>query len=135
MTSAIRLSGKPVADQMTEENRAAAEKLRGEGIIPTLAIVRVGEDPGDISYEKGAAKRAEKTGVEVRHMRFDAEVSQDELLRAIDDINHDPDIDGVLLLRPLPGHIDEKYVCEQLDHRRAFRIRLSSADTFVPVYA
>ncbi len=112
--TAKRLGGKPVADQMTEANQKAAWELRGKGIIPTLAILRVGEDPGDIAYEKGAVKRAEKTGVEVRKVGFPESVSQRELLAAIEELNEDEKVDGVLLLRPLPHHIDEKFICEQL---------------------
>ena len=114
MSEARRLSGKPVADQMTEENQKLAYQLRQQGIIPLLAVIRVGEDPGDIAYEKGAVKRAEKTGVEVRHVRFDENVTQRELEEAIRGLNEDDKVDGVLLLRPLPHYINEKYVCELL---------------------
>ena len=109
-----RLAGKPVADRMTEENQKLAWELRAQGIVPTLAIIRIGEDTGDIAYEKGASSRAQKTGVEVRHIRFDESVTQAQLLSAIDELNQDPSVDGVLLLRPLPHHLDEKYICEQL---------------------
>lgn len=113
--TAKRLGGKPVADQITEVNQKRAWEMRARGVVPTLAIIRVGEDPGDISYEKGATSRAEKTGVEIRHIHFDESVTQAEILKAIGDLNEDPQVDGVLLLRPLPRYIDEKYVCEQLD--------------------
>lgn len=114
MSTAKRLTGKPVADRMTEVNQETAYRMRQRGIIPLLAIIRVGEDPGDISYEKGAVKRAQMTGVEIRHVRFDENVTQRELLEAIHSLNEDDKVDGVLLLRPLPHHINEKYVCEQL---------------------
>ncbi|MBQ9015825.1 MAG: bifunctional 5,10-methylene-tetrahydrofolate dehydrogenase/5,10-methylene-tetrahydrofolate cyclohydrolase [Firmicutes bacterium] len=114
MSTAKRLTGKPVADQMTAVNQEEAYRLRQRGIIPLLAIIRVGEDPGDISYEKGAVKRAQMTGVEIRHVRFDENVTQRELLEAIHSLNEDDKVDGILLLRPLPHHINEKYVCEQL---------------------
>ena len=114
MSEAKRLSGKPVADQMTEDNQKLAYQLRQQGIIPLLAVIRVGEDPGDIAYEKGAVKRAEKTGVEIRHIRFDESVTQRELEEAIRGLNEDDKVDGVLLLRPLPHYINEKHVCELL---------------------
>ena len=114
MSEAKRLSGKPVADQMTEENQKLAYQLRQQGIIPLLAVIRVGEDPGDIAYEKGAVKRVEKTGIEVRHIRFDENVTQRELEEAILSLNEDDKVDGVLLLRPLPHYINEKYICELL---------------------
>lgn len=112
--TAKRLGGKPVADRMTEENQKRAQQLRQQGIIPTLAILRIGEDPGDMAYEKGAASRAEKTGVEVRRIHFEESVTQQELLETVEALNCDDSVDGVLLLRPLPKAIDEKFVCEQL---------------------
>ena len=114
MTDEKRMAGKPVADRMTEENRKIAQQLRQRGIAPTLAILRIGERPGDLAYERGAVKRAEMTGVDVRHIVFDPSVSQELLLAEIDRLNGDESIDGVLMLRPLPDTIDEKYVCEQL---------------------
>ncbi len=108
------LKGKPVAANLTETTKAKAEELRAKGIIPTLAIVRVGENPGDLSYEKGAIKRASQTGVEVKQYVFDETVSQEELVAAIEEINKDEEVSGALMFRPLPKHIDEKAVCETL---------------------
>lgn len=115
MAAEKRLGGKPVADRITEDNQKRAQKLREQGIVPTLAIVRIGEDPGDMAYERGAVKRAEKTGVDVRCVRFGEDVSQAELQQAIEELNRDDAVNGVLLLRPLPRSIDEKFICEMLD--------------------
>ena len=60
------LKGAPVAKALTERNKETAEALRSKGITPTLAIIRLGEKPGDLSYERGALKRAEKPGVQVK---------------------------------------------------------------------
>ncbi|MCQ2546792.1 MAG: bifunctional 5,10-methylene-tetrahydrofolate dehydrogenase/5,10-methylene-tetrahydrofolate cyclohydrolase [Clostridia bacterium] len=109
------LKGMPVAKAMTAVNGERAEALKAKGIIPTLAIVRLGENPSDLSYEKGALKRAEKTGVEVRQFVLPESTTQDELIDVIRGINEDDSIHGVLMFRPLPRHIDEKAVCETLD--------------------
>lgn len=111
------LKGKPVADRITAEITERAAKLRaqGQGIIPTLAIVRLGEDPGDLSYEKGAMKRAAEVGVEVRNVVLPRDTAQDDLIAEIKKLNADDSIHGVLLFRPLPKHMDEKAVCEVLD--------------------
>lgn len=106
------LKGKPVADKLTEVVADKAAKLRESGTVPTLAIVRLGDDPGDISYEKGAMKRAAETGVEVKNYVFDRNISQQELVEVVESINEDDEIHGILLFRPLPKHIDEKYICE-----------------------
>ena len=109
------LKGAPVAKALTEENRERAEKLKEAGIEPALAIIRLGENPSDLSYERGAIKRAEKTGIRVVQHVLPVTASQEELLGEIEKINRDDSIHGVLMFRPLPGHIDEKAVCEALD--------------------
>lgn len=108
------LKGSAVAKSLTEGSKAKAAELRERGIVPTLAIVRLGENPGDLAYEKGALKRAAQTGIEVRSFVFEEGISQEELIGAIEEINQDDSIHGVLLFRPLPKHIDEKAVCESL---------------------
>ena len=60
------LLGKPVGDALSEKTAALAEELTAQGIQPTLAIVRVGERPDDLSFERGACKRAEALGIAVR---------------------------------------------------------------------
>ena len=60
------LSGKPVAQALCRQTLAASELLRQQGIVPTLCVVRLGEDPSDLAYERGIAKRAEQVGVEIR---------------------------------------------------------------------
>ena len=108
------LKGKPVADALNERTAARVNSLKERGIVPTLCIVRVGERPDDLSYENGAVKRAAAVGVEVVKRLFPADVGEDELLEAIDEINRDAGIHGVLMFRPLPKHIDEARVCNAL---------------------
>ena len=94
---------------------AAIRALRERGVVPTLAIVRVGEREDDLSYERGALKRSEKVGIEARRVLLPADVSQDELLAAIKDINADPTVHGCLMFRPLPAGLDEDAVAAALD--------------------
>ena len=109
------LKGKPVADRISERVAEKAAMLRASGVVPTLAIVRLGEDPGDLSYEKGAMKRAAEVGVEVKNVVLPRDAEQNELLAEIEKLNTDDSVHGVLLFRPLPKHMDEKAVCETLD--------------------
>ena len=109
------LKGAPVANALTEQLAARAEALKARGVQPTLAIVRVGENDSDLSYERGAMKRCEKIGINVKHYVLDSNVSQTELLGVIDEINRDSGIHGCLMFRPLPKHIDQRAVCEALD--------------------
>ena len=108
------LKGGPVAKAITERNKQAVSELQSKGITPTLAIVRLGEKPGDLAYERGALKRAVKTGVQVKQFVFPEEMTEEALLDEIEKINQDDSIHGVLMFRPLPKHIDEKKVCEAL---------------------
>lgn len=109
------LAAKPYVEKTTAELAERAEALKAAGITPTLAILRVGERPDDVSYERGATKRCAASGVEVRNFVLDAECSQEELMAAIGDINADAGIHGCLMLRPLPKTLDEKAACGALD--------------------
>ncbi len=108
------LKGNAVTAAINERTSACVEELRANGICPTLCIVRVGERPDDISYENGAVKRAAAVGVEVVKRVFLADVSEDELINAIKEINSDRSIHGVLMFKPLPKHINESLVCNTL---------------------
>ena len=107
--------GAPVAQALTERLAARADQLKVQGIVPTLAIVRVGERPEDLSYERGALKRCEKVGIRVRQFALPKESSHGDLLAVIRQINADREIHGCLLFRPLPPQMDEEAICAALD--------------------
>ncbi|MCL2857596.1 MAG: bifunctional 5,10-methylenetetrahydrofolate dehydrogenase/5,10-methenyltetrahydrofolate cyclohydrolase [Oscillospiraceae bacterium] len=109
------LEGKLVAAAMKEKQTLQVKELEAKGITPTLGIIRVGERPDDISYEKGATKRCEGVGVAVKSIVLPADCSQDQLLGVIRQVNEDASINGVLLLRPLPKHMDDETVRNALD--------------------
>lgn len=113
MAQALR--GKPVADALTQEVAARAAALDERGVAPKLAILRVGERPDDLSYERGALKRAEKAGVQVERVLLPAGCSQGDLMAAIERINADASIHGCLMFRPLPKSLDEPAACAALD--------------------
>jgi len=98
---------------------ADVEGLKAKGVTPTLAIFRVGERPDDLSYERGAMKRAEKTGVAVRNVVLPEDVSQDDFDAALTALNEDPEVHGILMFRPLP---------KQLDNERARRMLAPEKD-------
>lgn len=108
------LKGAPVAKAISQQAALRAAELTGRGITPTLAIVRVGDRPDDISYEKGAVKRCDACGAAVRHVILPADVSQDELISAIRSLNQDDSVHGILMFRPLSRHIDEAAVCDSI---------------------
>lgn len=108
------LRGAPVAKSMTEEVAERAALLAAAGVTPKLAIVRVGDNPSDGAYVRGALKRAERAGVATELVSLPDTISQDELMDEISRINADHSIHGCLLLRPLPAHMDEPAVCAAL---------------------
>lgn len=104
------LKGKPAADALNEKIVNEVNLLSKINIRPALAIVRVGSKPDDIAYERGAVKRCEKTGVAVRAITLPEDVSQSRLVEAIQKLNEDRSVHGILLLRPLPAHIDDDLI-------------------------
>ncbi len=104
------LKGKEVADAITETTRGRAGALKENGILPTLAIVRAGENPSDLSYERGAEKRAEKAGIRVCKYIYEETVSEEELISGIKKLNEDASIHGILIFRPLPKDIDDEAI-------------------------
>ena len=109
------LKGAPVAKALTERLAARSQELGEKGVTPKLAILRVGERPDDLSYERGATKRAEKCGVAVQKTVLPQDCSQEDLMAAIDGINADGSIHGCLMFRPLPKTLDEAAACAALD--------------------
>ena len=109
------LKGKEVVAALKEKLVAEVEALKAKGVNPTLAIVRVGERPDDISYEKGAMTRCMGIGVDVKNFLLPGDCTQDDVLKVIREVNEDPSIHGCLLFRPLPKTMDENYIRNQLD--------------------
>lgn len=112
---AKQLLGKEVTASLNEKIKAQVAQLQEKGINPTLGIIRVGENPSDISYEKGATKRCETLGVACEKILLPEDVSQEELLAVIDKVNKDDKIHGVLLFRPLPKHLNQAVIENALD--------------------
>ena len=114
------LLGKEVNEKLNARIIADCEALKAKGVNPTMAIVRCGERPDDLSYERGATKRADLLGVAVKKFVLPEDVSKEDLLKTIDDINADDSIHGVLMFRPLPKHLkaDQDMICNRLDPRK-----------------
>ena len=138
------LKGAPAAAALDENTIALVEELKSKGVHPTLAILRVGEDDGALSYERGALKRCDKVGVAVKQVILPADISQDELMRNIEMLNNDATVHGVLMFRPLPKTLDEAAACAALDPKKdvdgitagsSARIYSGAGDGFPPCTA
>ena len=110
-----RLGGKEVADKIVEDLKIKVEELKGKGISPKLAILRVGAREDDLAYERGVLKRFESAGVEVEVTAVDAGISQDELDKTFDGINNDPKVHGILVFRPLPKGLSDEHMRRTID--------------------
>jgi len=104
------LKGKAAADALDAEIMNRLPALYEKNIVPTIAIVRVGEKPDDIAYENGAVKKAKKVGVQPEKYTCPADIEQEDLIAVIQSINENEKIHGILLLQPLPKGIDARAV-------------------------
>ena len=101
------LKGKDVVENLNGKLSEKVNELKTKGINPTLAILRVGEKADDLSYERGAIKRCQLVGVDVKVVALPVDVSENDFFDALDKLNNDITIHGILMFRPLPKHIDE----------------------------
>ena len=111
------LLGKEVTAALNAKLQAQVEELKAKGVTPKLGILRCGENPSDLSYEKGAVARAELIGVDVEKFVLPEDVSKEELIAKIEELNANDSIHGVLMFRPLPKHLkaDQNEICNKLD--------------------
>ena len=117
---AKQLLGKEVTDALNAKLTERAAALKQRGVTPTLGILRIGEDPSDLSYERGATKRAELIGIDVQKFVLPADANKEDVLFAIDQLNANDAIHGVLMFRPLPKHLkaDTDEICNRLDPKK-----------------
>lgn len=111
----LELRGKKVSDGIKEYVSRELETL---SFVPKLAIVRVGENPDDMSYERGATKKLKSFGLDVASYVFPQDISDEEFKKAFKDINEDDEVTGILLLRPLPRTINEKDIENIIDSKK-----------------
>ncbi|MBE7720021.1 MAG: bifunctional 5,10-methylenetetrahydrofolate dehydrogenase/5,10-methenyltetrahydrofolate cyclohydrolase [Lacrimispora celerecrescens] len=109
----ITLKGAAVSAKIKEQVEGLLAGLKGK--TPKLAIVRVGERPDDLSYERGALKKMESFGLQGESFAFPQDITDEAFKEEFAKINENPDIDGILLLRPLPKQIREKDIEHMID--------------------
>ena len=113
---AKQLLGKEVNEALVAALQARTAALQEKGVKACLGIIRLGENPSDLSYEKGATKRAEEVGVAVKNYILPETATKEEVLKVIDEVNADDSVHGVLMFRPLPKHLknDQDEICNRL---------------------
>ncbi len=112
--SATLIDGKAVAKQIREDLAREIEQLKAQGIVPTLAVLWVGEDPASGVYYRSKQRLAERLGIEFRGEVLPQDVPQDGLLRRIQELNDDPEVEGIFVEFPLPEHIQPEVVREAI---------------------
>ena len=111
----LELRGKKVSDGIKEY---VSKELETLSFVPKLAIVRVGENPDDMSYERGATKKLKSFGLDVASYVFPQDISDEEFKKAFKNINEDNEVTGILLLRPLPRTINEKDIENMINPKK-----------------
>lgn len=111
----LELRGKKVSDGIKEY---VSKELETLSFVPKLAIVRVGENPDDMSYERGATKKLKSFGLDVASYVFPQDISDEAFKKSFKDINEDDEVTGILLLRPLPHTINEKDIENMIDPKK-----------------
>lgn len=112
------LDGRVVAKALNKQTTTQIESLQEAGISPTLAIMRADQNPASIQYEKSATRYMEKMGIATKHIVFEESVSEDEFLAALDQLNADSAVHGILVMQPLPLAISLARVSERISPKK-----------------
>lgn len=123
------IDGKAVSAEIKKEIAAEVENIISNGgKRPHLAAILVGHDGGSETYVANKVKACEECGFKSTLIRYEADITEDELLKKVNELNNDPDVDGFIVQLPLPKHIDEQKITEAIDYRK-------DVDGFHPVNA
>lgn len=104
------IKGAPIAEEIRAELRKEVEDLKGKGFTPKLSVVLVGDDPGSVWYARNKVSVGEKIGATVEVHELPTETPEAEVVALVEKLNGDPDVHGILVELPLPGHIDKTKV-------------------------
>ena len=115
---AIVIDGKCLAKKIREGLKDDVAKLKKKGIIPKLAVIMVGDDKASKVYVKNKSKACEEIGIEYEEFLRNSDITMDELLSLIDELNARDDIHGILLQSPIPKHLDINKAFNRIDYRK-----------------
>ncbi len=112
------IDGKAISTQIKEETKAKVEQLKQQGVEVTLAVIQVGADPASSVYVRNKKKACEYVGIRSLSYELPEETTQEELLDLIKELNGRADVNGILVQLPLPKHMDEDIVIENIDPKK-----------------
>lgn len=124
--SAVRMDGKMVSAKVRGSILAEVNGLKEKGVRPGLAVIIVGEDPASKVYVRNKERACEECGFYSEKYALPEETTQEELLGLIDELNHNPHIDGILCQLPVPKHIDEQAIIDAISPEK-------DVDAFHPI--
>ncbi|WP_077326891.1 bifunctional methylenetetrahydrofolate dehydrogenase/methenyltetrahydrofolate cyclohydrolase FolD [Virgibacillus siamensis] len=139
MTAEV-INGKELAQEIRKEMKEEVLQLKEQGITPHLTVILIGDDPASKSYVRGKEKASYETGISSELIELPSSTTEKELLNRIDDLNHDDNVDGILVQLPLPSHIQEQHVIEAISpekdvdgfHPISIGRMMTGKDTFLP---
>lgn len=106
----ILIKGKPVADKITDTLIDDIEVLKSKNLFPKLTIIRVGSKEEDLFYEKAALGRMKKCGILTEVIKLPLEISQNDFIEKLKEVNDDSTTHGILIFRPLPKQLNEEVI-------------------------
>ncbi|MDP1419315.1 bifunctional methylenetetrahydrofolate dehydrogenase/methenyltetrahydrofolate cyclohydrolase FolD [Peribacillus simplex] len=112
--SAQIINGKEIAESVRQEISKEVQQLREKNVVPGLAVILVGDNQASQTYVRHKQKACEDLGMHSVLIKKPAELSQEELIQSIAELNQDDSIHGILVQLPLPGHIQEKAIIEAI---------------------
>jgi len=112
------LDGKAIASRVHEEVMEEVEELKKKGILPSLHVLLIGENPASKIYVRNKERAAKKVGIESVTYRMPETVSKEEVLSLIDKLNKDPKVHGILVQLPLPDHLPQAEILQKVDPRK-----------------
>lgn len=109
------INGKEIASLIKEEIREKLNNLRISGIIPSLAIVQVGNNPASNIYINNKIRLCKDLGCNAKLLKFSNEITEDKLINEIRKLNRDEKINGILVQLPLNKNINEETILEEIE--------------------
>lgn len=108
------IDGKLISQQIKDELKIEVAALKEKGIVPCLAVIQVGNDPASSVYVNNKKKACAYIGIESLAYELDEDISQEDLLSIIDELNHKRNVNGILVQLPLPKHIEEEAIIKAI---------------------
>lgn len=138
--SAEVINGKELSYDLKMKMKDEVSELKSKGLVPHLTVILVGDNPASKSYVNGKKKAAAETGISSDVIELAATITEAKLLDAIDELNQDPSVHGILVQLPLPDHIREQHIIEAIDpnkdvdgfHPVNIGRMMTGVDTFLP---